>query len=167
MSFLTLVSKVVGDALKIGDWTGIKDNFDDHESRIASNEAQAAKIIVYDADVKLGASASSVTGLIHYKAIQAFTVTTVEIQIFDKGAITSGILEIDVRKNVSPDDTGMTSIMSTLPSIDFSTASDYDTSSGILSVAEQDIAFDEFLRFDITSLPIGLGKFRILVYGEV
>ena len=84
MSFLTLVSKVVGDALKIGDWSSIKGNFDDHESRIASNEGQAAKIIVYDSDVNLGASASSVTGLIYYKAIQSFTVTTIEIQIFEK-----------------------------------------------------------------------------------
>ena len=167
MGFLTLLNKLVGDPLKKDDWDKVKDNFDDHESRIASNESQAAKIIVYDSDVKLGASAASVTGLIHYKAIQAFTVTTVEIQIFSKGPIVSGILEIDVKKNTTPDDIGMTSIMTTLPSVDFSTASDYDTSSGILSVAEQDIAVDGFLRFDITSLPVGLGSFRILVYGEV
>lgn len=167
MSFLSLLSKIVGDAIKIDDWTTIKDNFDDHESRIGAVEGQAAKIIAFDFDVLLGSSAATLTGIQFYKAIQSFTVTTVELQIFEKGAISSGVLEIDVKKNSSPDDVGMTSILSSLPSIDFSTASDYDTASGILSPTEQDILLDEFLRLDVTSLPVGLGSFRVLVYGEV
>lgn len=165
--FLSLLSKIVGDAIKIDDWSTIKDNFDDHESRITAVEGQAAKIIAFDFDVLLGSSAASLTAISYYKAIQSFTVTTVEIQIFEKGSITSGNLTIDVKKNDSPDDTGMVSIMSTLPTIDFSTASDYETASGILSPTEQDISVDDFLRLDVTSLPVGLGAFRVVVYGEV
>lgn len=167
MSFISLITKFVGDALKVDDWANVKGNFDDHESRITSNEAQASKIIAFDFDVALGSNSDTYTGFAYYKAIQSFTITTIEIQIFNKGVITSGSLEIDIKKNSSPDDTGMTSVMSSLPSIDFATDPDYSVSIGTLSVTEQDVAVDEFLRFDITSLPVGLGAFRLLVYGEV
>ena len=167
MSFIAILKKLVGDPIKKDDFDKIVDNFDDHESRVGQLETQAAKIVVFDFTVFPPNNSGTVTGLTIYKAIQAFTVNTVEIQIFEKGSVTIGTLEVDVKKNSSPDDVGMTSIMTTLPSIDFSTASDYDTSSGVLTPVVQDIAVDEFLRLDITSIPVGVGKFRVLVYGEV
>lgn len=167
MAFTSLNPKVVGDAIKKDDWDNTKDNFDDHEGRITGVESSISKVIVFDSEVSAPSSAQSLTGITHFRALQAFTVTAVQVEIFEKGAISSGILSLDVKKNTTPDDTGMVSITTTEASIDFSTASDYDTDLADLDITQQDILVDEVLRVDITSKPASLGRFRILVYGEI
>jgi hypothetical protein len=113
-------------------------------------------------------SAGSLTGLLHHEAIGAVTITKVAIRIFEKGIITSGIFEVDIKKGTSLDDLSMTSIMTTKPLIDFSAANNFDENIGVIDPVQQTASPGEFLRLDITSLPsIPLGRFRVLVYGVI
>lgn len=167
MAYSTLNPKNVGDAIKKDDWDALRENGEDHESRITATESSISKVVVFDSEVSTPSSAQSLTGITHFRAIQAFTVTAVQVEIFEKGSITSGVLSLDVKKNTTPDDTGMVSITTTEASIDFSTASDYAVDLADLDITQQDIAVDEVLRVDITSKPASLGRFRVLIYGEV
>jgi hypothetical protein len=170
MSYTAITSTEisVGAALKKELFQKVKDNFDNHESRIASLSLGSAPIEVFNLDIANATSAATMTGVIYHESLAAFQITTVKVQIFEKGLITSGILEIDIKKNSTPDDIGMTSILITKPKIDFALNSDYDSSLGVLDGAEQTIAAGDFLRLDITSLPtIPLGNFRVLVYGVI
>jgi hypothetical protein len=158
----------VGKAVKKELWRKVADNFTNHEDRIAALSLGAAPIEVFNLDILNASSAGSFTGLLHHEAIGSVTITKVAIRIFEKGIVTSGVLEMDVKKGTSLDDLSMTSIMTTKPAINFATASDFDESVGVINPVQQTVAPGEFLRLDITSLPtIPLGKFRVLVYGVI
>lgn len=158
----------VGKAVKKELWRKTRNSLIDHEQRIAALSLGAAPVEVFNLDIANASSSASLTGVVNYKAITNFTVNLVEVQIFEKGGITSGFLTIDVKKNTSLDDLGMTSILTTLPSINFSLFPDYSSSAGILNPALQTVVAGEFLRLDITSLPITpLGRFRVVVYGVI
>jgi len=170
MAFTTIPSALinVGKAIKKEIFSYVKDNFDDHETRINSLEGGANRVEVFNNTVLLGSISSTYTGIVFYEAQTAFTLTGAKVSIFETGSISSGTLEIDFKKNSSPDDTGMASIFTTKPSIDFTTASDYEESSNqVLDGTKTSISIGDFIRFDITSLPVGLGKLRIVLYGEV
>ena len=154
-------------AVKTELFKKIKDNFDDHETRISNALVGTSKIEIFNLDVFNSSNSASMTGLIYHKCIQNFRVTSVEIQIYEKGTLISGFLELDVKKNSTPDNTGMTSILNILPKIDFSTANDYDSNAGTLNPTLQTLTVGEFLRLDITQIPNNLSKFRIVVYGEL
>lgn len=157
----------VGKAIKKELWQKVKDNFDDHETRLAQAIAGGSKIEIFNIDFLTGSFGNTITGVLYHEALQDMSVIEGAIQIFDKNGIVSGILSIDVKKNSTPDNTGMTSIFTTAPSINFATANDYDRSTGTLNTSTQNVLKGEILRLDITSLPVGLGKFRIILIGEV
>jgi hypothetical protein len=158
----------VGKPIKKELWKKVQNSLNAHEERISALAIGAAPVEIFNLDIVNATSSSSLTGICHHKAFTAFTVSTVEVQIFEKGSITSGLLEIDLKKNTTLDDIGMTSILSTKPKIDFFLNNDYDSSSGILIPELQEINAGEFLRLDITSLPTTpLGKFRVIVYGVI
>lgn len=146
----------------------VRNSIIDHESRISALSLGAAPVEVFNIEVVNATSASTLTGLLSHEAITTFRVVQVKVQIFEKGIINSGILEIDVKKNTTLDDIGMTSILTTKPLINFSIASDYDSTLGAIDPLLQTINAGEFLRLDITSLPpIPFGKFRVVVYGVI
>lgn len=158
----------VGKAVKKELWRKVADNFTNHEDRIAALSLGAAPVEIFNFDILNASSAGSLTGLIHHEAIGAVTITKVAVRIFEKGIVTSGTLEIDIKKGTSLDDLSMSSIMTTKPIINFATASNFDENIGVIDPLEQSVAPGEFLRLDITSLPtIPLGKFRVLVYGVI
>jgi hypothetical protein len=170
MAFTTISNTLiqVGKALKREIFTTVKDNFDDHESRINNVESFGNRVEIYNNEILLGSSFSTLTGLGYFKATSDFTLSSCEIQIFETGSISTGTLEIDIKKNTSPDNTGMASVFSIRPSIDFSGASDFDVSSNqVFNPASDDIEIGDFLRLDVTSLPVGLAKFRLILYGEI
>lgn len=170
MAFSTITSTQIeiGKAVKKELFDKVKGNFDDHETRIAATETGAGVVEICNLEVLNASSAPSMTGLFYWKAPVAVSITKVELQIFEKGSISTGSVTIDVKKNTTPDDTGMTSIMTVLPTLDFSSCADYDANSGTLDASEQDIAEGEFLRFDVTALPaLPLGKFRIICYASL
>lgn len=169
MAFTTIPSGSidVGDAIKKELWDLVKDNFDDHESRIGSVEVQAAKILVFDSYIILGSIATTYTGMMYFRATQPFTLTGCVLKIFEIGSLT-GTLQVDVKKNTSFDNTGMVSVFTTKPSVNF--ASNYqEATNQVFDNTKISIATGDILRFDITSLPTGgvLGKFYFVLYGEV
>lgn len=158
----------VGKATKKELWRKVRENLDDHESRIQALSVGASPIVVFNNDVLNASSAGSLTGLAYFRAYIPFSVTTVKVQIFEKGIITSGLLSVDIKKGSSLDPITFSSILTTEAQINFATAVDYDENDGILDSTKQSVSANDILRLDITSLPaIPLGKFRILVYGTV
>lgn len=158
----------VGKPVKKELWRKAKDNFDDHEARILALSLGTSPIVVFNNDVLNASSANSLTGLAYFRAYVPFTVTTVKLEIFEKGIVSSGTLSFDIKKGTSLNPLSFNSILTSEPSINFATAVDYDESDGILDSLEQTVNANEYLRLDITSLPaIPVGKFRILVYGTI
>jgi len=172
MAFSSIPSALinVGKAVKKEIFTYIKDNFDDHESRINSLEGGSSGIVIFDEIVVNAASlfdGGSITGLDYYRASSNFSLLTAIVYIFEVGTIT-GTLEIDFQKSSSADFTSSVSVFTTKPSVNYSTASDYDESSNaVFDSGVQDISTGDYLRFDITQLPTGyVGKFGIYLVGE-
>jgi hypothetical protein len=158
----------VGKPTKKELWKKVQNSLNAHEEQINALTVGASPVEVFNFDIVNVSSSATLTGVCHHKAFTAFTVSTVEVQIFEKGIITTGILEIDIKKNTSLDDIGMTSILSTKPSINFAVAPDFTSASGVLNPVLQEVNAGEFLRLDVTSLPtIPLGKFRVVVYGVI
>jgi hypothetical protein len=166
-------SEINGDVIKVGKalkkelFRKIRDNFIDHEARISSLALGANPIEVFNFPVLNASSANTLTGLTYYRPLSAFTVSTVQIEIFEKNIFT-GSLSIDVKKGTSLNPTTFSSILTTQPTINFQTASSYDIASGVLDGEKQLIQQGEYLRLDVTSLPsTPLGKFRVIVYGNI
>jgi hypothetical protein len=60
---------------------------------------------IINTTVTLGSSASTATGLLYYKATHNMNLTAVYAQLFEKNGISSGTLEVDVKKGTTPDAT--------------------------------------------------------------
>jgi hypothetical protein len=160
----------VGDALKKELFDKIKNNDDDHETRLAQLETVAKKVEVFKQLVLNAASANTMTGLAYYKADEAFTLTSATITIFEKGSLT-GALEIDIKKSTTNlDSASFTSVFTTKPKITWASASDYaESSNQVFDNNKIDIEVGDYLRFDVTEMPASgiLGKFILNVYGEI
>lgn len=169
MAFTTIPSALinVGKAIKKEIFTYVKDNFDDHESRLNTIEAGGSTSIEIFNDLVSVASTDTYTGIDYFVCYAPTTLDTVEIRIFAKGGITSGILEIDILKSTSDlDDSNFSSILTTKASIDFSTASDYDVSvNAVIDGDTSALTQGDILRLDITSIPAGLESFVVNVSG--
>jgi hypothetical protein len=110
-----------------------------------------------------GSSYSSLTGLNYFRAPASGSISSVKLQIWTMNGIVAGEMAIDIKKNTTPDDVGMTSILSAPASIDFATAADYDIATGALASAS--FSSGDFIRLDVTSIPIGfVGTISISVY---
>ena len=157
----------VGKAIKQELFQKIKDSLESHESRITALSTGGGKIEVFNADVRVGSYGNTITGIIYHEVLQDINLVECAIQIFEKGGISTGVLSIDVKRNSTPNDIGMTSVFTSAPSVDFSTASDYHRSTGTFNVSLQNVTKGTILRLDVTSMPVGLGTFRIILIGEV
>ena len=156
----------VGDSVKQELFQAIKDNFDNHETRIIAAETSGAVLEVFDEDVHNASSAVTMTNLLSYQAKRNIRITKVTLQIYEKGSVSSGILEMDVLKASSLGGT-YASILTTLPDIDFSTAANFDATDGIINGSLNELIDGDYLRVDMTSLPtVSVGRWRIIVYGE-
>lgn len=160
----------VGAALKQELFQLVKDNFDDHETRINSVEGAINRITPWNGTVTNATTAASITGGFGiYQATADFTLNTAQIGVFDVSATSwTGTLEMDIQKSTSADFTSSTSIFTTKPSIDMTTVSDYDVSTNAVFGAGAAISTGEYIRLDISSLPGNgvLGKIQLLVEGE-
>jgi len=163
---LTTTEIQVGKSIKKELFRKIKASLDDLNSRLNTVSAGSNKIEVFNLDILNASVSSSMTGLIYHEALQNFRITQVQIQVFDT-LPTSGVLSVDVKKNTTPDNVGMTSILTTQPSINFTTATNYQKSTGVLDSGLQQVLAGEIIRLDITNIPTNLAKFRVIVYGEV
>lgn len=118
---------------------------------------------IFNNFIVLGSSAATLTGLNYFRSPSALTISSVVVQLWDKLGVAAGTLSVDIKKNSTPDNTGMTTIFSTQPSFDFATDVNFVTSSGTLSTTV--LASGEWLRLDVTSIPAGWsGRFSVMVY---
>lgn len=159
----------VGDPLKKELFDKIKASLDDHETRIADTETSAKKITVFKSLVLNATSSNSMTGLNYYRSDESFNLISCTITIFEKGSLT-GALEIDIKKSTTDlNSTSFSTVFTTKPKIDFSTAADYSSSTNqVFDNNQVSIVTGNYLRFDVTELPVSgvLGKFLITLYGE-
>jgi len=171
MAFSTILDAAisVGSAVKRELWLKVKNNLDDLDTRLNNVEVAANRKQVWEFTILNGSSFSTATGLTYYEATQGFTITSAFVRIFEVGTIT-GFLEIDIlRSTTDLDSSSFTSIFTTKPKIDFSTASDYEaTVNQVFDVTKTNISVGDFLRLDITITPTSgvLSRFMLNVYGE-
>lgn len=143
------INKTLKNAIQDGDLSG--------------GGGSATPMEIFNATVTIGTSASTITGLLHFRAPTALTISSIVIQIFEKNGVSSGVLEVDIKKNTSPDNVGMTSIFSVKPSFDFALVANYATSSG--TVLTSALSSGNYLRLDITSIPSGFrGSLQVQAY---
>ena len=160
----------VGKANKKELWTKVKDNFDDHESRLADVESGAAKIEVFNGNVFNATAASSLTYLAVVKAQSPFSLNEAKLQVYDiSGDGLAGTLEINLKLGSTLDYSLATTVFTTRPSISMSGVADYEESSNtVFDATNQDVAVGDYLFLDVTALPSSgvLTKFYLTITGE-
>jgi len=166
---ISALAITVGSAIKKELWDIIRVNFNNHETRLNAVESVLKKVPFIKFDLRNSASFSAATGLYYYESDDTFTITNVYLRIFEVGALT-GNFEIDIKKSVTDlDGVSFVSVFTTKPSVNLSTASDYDGSiNQVFDVGQINVAVGDFLRLDITSMPANgiMGKAMITAYGE-
>jgi hypothetical protein len=159
----------VGSAIKKELWDKVKNNFDDHESRLNSVETVQKKIPVMKFDFRNATSLSTATGVYYWESDDDFTITDAFLRIYEGGSLT-GTLQIDIKKSTTDlNGTSFFTIFTTRPSINLATDPDYSASTNqVFDPGQINVAKGDFLRLDITQFPTNgvLGKFLLTVYGE-
>jgi hypothetical protein len=155
----------VGKPLIKSIFDNIRSNEIDLNDRLLSVEASGQKIEVFNGTILTATAFSQLTGFVFYRFSSNVTLTDAKVGIFDKGAVTSGTLSVDIQKANSLDFSSSVSVFTTEPSLNLATDPNYSESSNAVfngaSFSEGD-----YLRLDISSLPVGLNKFQIYLIGE-
>lgn len=119
---------------------------------------------IFNHVISVNGNAPSLTGLSYFLAPKALTINFVRLQVFTKNGISTGNLVVNVKKNTTPDEVGMTSIFSAQPTINFGTDPDYTFNAGTLATSA--VSIGDYLRLDVTSIPAGwVGEFQFAIYG--
>lgn len=169
MAFTPISSSTIqpGDPITSDLFTKIKDNFDDHETRINALAVGSAAIDLINEDVYIGEGLTSTfTGALYIESFNACSITEIAIQLFEKGTA-SGTLTIDIKKNTSTNPSGFTSVLSVLPSLTMASASNYQRQTGTINASNQTLAVGDIIRLDLTSIPTNFRRFRIIVKAQL
>ena len=174
MAFSSISSALiaVGKPILKSLFQTIKDNQDDLNTRVTSVEGSASKARFFSTTLLGASNYTTATGVAQIRIDSAIDITDVLISIYDDTtAITSGTLEIDIVKATGsgdgPDFSTSVSIFTTKPSIDFSTASDYDESSNqVLNATNAAVVEGDYIQLNVTAKPAALGKFFVYCIGE-
>ena len=169
MPFITIdpATIEVGKPNKKELWDRIKDNFDDHELRLQAFSGGSGIAPLINETVNVGSTASSLlTGIIYFEVIQECIATSLAIQFFDKSPATTGLLTVDVKKNTSTNPAGFASIMTSPASLNAATDANYTRKTGTINTGVQFLPVGTIVRIDVTSLPVGLQNFRVVLTGS-
>lgn len=169
MAFSSLSNALyaVGKPIVRALFNTLKTNQDDLDTRLGTVEATGNKVIFYSGSIYTAGSYASVTGYIFHRIQASIDITDAKVIVSDFTGITSGTLQIDVQKASSRDFSASVSIFTTKPSLDLSTASNFDESSNmVLSGTNKVLIEGDWIRIDITSLPTGLGYLGVYLIGE-
>lgn len=176
MAFVTIPTSLieVGKALKKELFDLIKDNFDDHESRINSIELGANKVEVFNFEVIGFINNYTIAELEQigtHRAPSDFTLTDVTITLLnrdsDVASSSAGVLSIDVEKSTD-DGATWSSVLSGLPEIADGVSATGSTSGVVGFVTGGDeIEQNDLLRVNVASKKDTQGSFLITVYGEL
>jgi len=157
----------IGDPTKKEIFDYIKDNFDNHETRIQSVESFGANVEVLNFDFRNASDFATLTSALVRRINRTMTLNFCMIQIYLKGALT-GTLEIDILKATSLGGV-YSSVFTTRPSIAFASAVDYGASTNqVFSVSQVNLVAGNYLKLSITSMPANgtLSKFKIILTSE-
>lgn len=152
MAFVTIdpVLIEVGEPTRKELFQTIKDDLDDHESRIstAENSVNVSKEITFPI-VGNYAFNGPKTAAAYYKLISDITVQAVKIHQFK--AYTSGTTEFDVlyKRGVG----AFTTIFTSRPTVTSANGDFYTSNNGIISTT--DLLVNDIIRLDITSTQTG------------
>jgi hypothetical protein len=120
--------------------------------------------LVFNSPVLVSGGVTSITGLSYFMAPSSFNLGLFRVVLFQKSGVSSGTLEVDIKYNTTPNNAGMTSLLSTKPTFDFSVDADFSLKSGVFSSTA--IANNGFIRLDITSKPASWsGTIQVICYG--
>lgn len=136
--------------------TKIKDNFDNHETRIAAVEAASQtyppiKFIVRGAASLYGA----VTGMEYLRIFNDITLTAGRIFVVVAGS--AGTAEVDVQYKRGG--AAFATIFTTRPSAGYGSGNYFTTTNGVLSVT--DIQAGDILRLDLVSAQTDCEEFHV------
>lgn len=144
---ITLAEIDPGKPTKSELFTKIKDNFDDHETRILSTEAFASSTVPITFDL-VGPYwvGSTFTNVLQYVLTYNITVQAVRLYIDQAG--TSGTTEIDIqyKRGVS----AFATIFTTKPSVGFGAGNNATSTNAVLSVTA--LQTGDILRLDLTAV---------------
>lgn len=161
MAFTVINSSEIaaGEPTKQELFGKIKDNFDDHESRIGDTEAFTTATVPFIFEVV--GQGRVVNGTTYIRVPFSITLTGIKLFVFKAG--TSGTLTVDVQRKV-----GVGAFATVLSSAVSSAYTDGDlfvqADSGL---AITSIPAGAFLRLDISSIQIGAEGFQVIVEYEV
>lgn len=156
----------VGDAITADLFTLIKANLDDLDTRVTTLGTGSGTISLINTDIRIGSTDDQfLTGALHYEVVQACVVTEGAIQLFEKSPATTGSLTVDIKKNTTTNPSGFNSLFTSAPTINVATGADYDRATGTVNPSTQSLAVGDILKVDITSLPAGLQRFRVVLIG--
>lgn len=163
MSFSALTSTEIATGKPTSNslLTKVKDNFDDHESRIQVVESGGAVTyppIIMRVNGKyydLGAT----TGLL--KTVTNFDLTITGVRIYVDNAGSSGTLTCDIK--VSSGGGAYTSIFTSLPSVAHSDGDDAVSTNAILDATKVDLLAGDIIRLDTTSSQVQGTSFMVRI----
>jgi hypothetical protein len=152
----------VGKAITQNLWQKVKDDFDDHETRISSLAGGSNKTILFNTTYIVGGSVNS--GDIINTTRILYNVQITELSLESYLTSGTGTLTIDVLKGTTLDSTIATSILTSPLSINFSGV-DYQTVFASFNPSFQNLISGDYLFIKITSIPSLCEKFRITSLG--
>ena len=176
MAYVTIPTSVieVGQAIKMSLFTLIKDNFDDHETRIDGLEAGANKVEIFNFEVMgfiNNYTAAELVQIGTFRAPSDVTVTEIKLTLMNgtSSAVSSssGSLTIDIQKS---SDNGATwnTILASEPEIADGVSASGSVSALVSFITDgEDVVTDDILRVNVTSKKDTQGSFLITVYGDV
>lgn len=163
MSFVAITSTEIATGKPVASSTQsqIKNNFDNHETRITSLESGSATAYppiilrvngLYD-------SLSANTGILKTTANFALTITGVRVIVDQAGS--SGTLTCDIKKSHSGG--SYTSVLSTLPSVGYASGNDATSTNGVVNSSTASVAAGDILRLDTTGVQTGGRNFMVRI----
>lgn len=155
-SALTTAQIAASEPVKQELWTKVKDNFDDHETRVTTLEGSLQVFApiewrVFGAHWKTGSD----TGLAFERITESITLTSGTLYIIDDG--TSGTLTVDVQKSSSGGGSFST-IFSTKPTL-AQGGGNHGTNNGVLSTTV--LVSGDILRLDVSAYQVGNIEFYV------
>lgn len=177
MAFLTIPPSwlTVGEAIKKQLFQRIKEDLDDHETRIDSLEGGVNKVVVFNFEVcgfLSNYSASELVGIGTFKAPSNMIITEVKLTILNSSSTpttssSAGTLSIDLQKSSDGGATWST-ILTGQPSISDGSFN-AGAESGLVTfiTGGEVLLLDEIIRVNVTSKKDSQGSFLITVYGDL
>jgi hypothetical protein len=137
--------------------TKIKENFDDHESRIQTLEGGSA---VYPPIVfRVNGTPEVITNVFKTTTNFSFTITGARLLIDEAGS--AGTLEVNILRKRGAG--SYETIFTTRPSVAYTAGDDALSSNAVLDASKVDIEAGDILRMDITSIQTDGKNFLVRI----